>query len=38
MFNINIDEDEARELLDELWNLHVDISKREIFYDLQRVV
>lgn len=38
MFNINIDEDEARELLEQAINARGRISEREIFYDLQRVV
>ena len=38
MFNINIDEDEARELLEQAINARVDELAKEIFYDLQRVV
>ena len=39
MFNINIDEQEVRELLEQAINARVEeLAKREIFQDLQRVI
>ena len=38
MFNINIDEDEARELLEQAINERVDELAKQNFYDVQRII